>query len=271
MNSLKTFSFILDLLGIGEIAQGEATIIEGTTALLVTTSAQLIKVGHGVALRHFVLAELIQVRLDQRAILAALAALVIKTGRNSRLLLRERCIVRIKLVRRGVLAAPWLLRGVIADCTGILHTRFLLLFGWFDLLPDENKGHLSQLAGQSRCLLRVRQSLLMLIKLGEHGAELEHESAIVARQVDGALEDLARWPTSLSLYCIAIEPVLGKHELDFLRAFLVVVSNVSAVWREVVLIDNDCLRLARLGVLHAFLIITRKVGHSNFVLSGLGC
>ena len=77
--------------------------------MLVSPSTELIEIGHCVALRHFILAELIEVRLDERTILASFTALVIEAGRNGRLLLRKRCVIRVKLVGSGVLATPWLL------------------------------------------------------------------------------------------------------------------------------------------------------------------
>lgn len=91
MDALQALPFVLDLLGVREVAQRHATVVQGLTALLLLACAQLVEVGHGVGLADLVLGELVEVRLDQRAVLAvgALSALVGEPCRHSRLLLGE--------------------------------------------------------------------------------------------------------------------------------------------------------------------------------------
>ena len=102
MDALQALPLVLDLLWVREVAQRHATVVQGLAALLLLARAQLVEVGHGVGLADLVLGELVEVRLDQRAVLAvgAFSALVGEPCRHSRLLLGERGVVRVKLVRR---------------------------------------------------------------------------------------------------------------------------------------------------------------------------
>ena len=84
----------------------------------------------------------------------------------------------------------------------------------------------------------------MLVQLGQHSAQLEHESTVVTRQVDGAFEDLPRWSARLSLNRVALKPVLSLHDLHFLgHLFGVIAEHVATVLVDIVLIDEHSLRL----------------------------
>ena len=57
-------------------------------------------------------------------------------------------------------------------------------FCGFELVFDQNEGHLRQLRGQTRGFLRVLKGLFMLIELGKYGAKLKDEPAVIAGEVD---------------------------------------------------------------------------------------
>ena len=82
-------------------------------------------------------------------------------------------------------------------------------FSGSELVFDQDQGHLGQLRGQPRRFLGVLEGLLVLVELGEDGAELKDKAAVVAGQVDGALENLASRPI-LSL-AVALKPVLNAY------------------------------------------------------------
>ena len=79
----------------------------------------------------------------------------------------------------------------------------------------------------------------MFIQLRKHGAELQHESAVVPCQMNGALKDFSRWPTLISV--ITLEPVLGFHGLWCLLFGL---SRFLALGEEIVLLNLLGLRLS---------------------------
>ena len=61
MDTFKALPFILNLLRVGKVRQGHAAVIELRTALLLLSCPQLMKVGHGVRLRHLILGQLVQI------------------------------------------------------------------------------------------------------------------------------------------------------------------------------------------------------------------
>lgn len=102
MDAFETFALIFDLLGICKVGHRHATIVQHHTILLLFASAQLVEIRHRVRLGNLLFRQLVKIGLNKRAILTVLAlfALVVETSRNCRLLLRERCVVRVQLVRR---------------------------------------------------------------------------------------------------------------------------------------------------------------------------
>ena len=75
VDTLKALTLVLDLLGVRKVAERHTTVIECTGLF---ARAKLVEIRHGVRLADFVLRELVQVGLDQRAVLTvdALGAVV---------------------------------------------------------------------------------------------------------------------------------------------------------------------------------------------------
>ena len=148
MDALKAFPLVFDLLRVGEVRESKATVVELGAWMLLPACTKLIEIWHGVRLRHFLLRELIQVGLDEWAILTALAtfcaSIVIESSGDCCFLLWERgCIVGVQLVGGGVFAALRLLWCVVSEARCVLIGSFL----WFNFVFDQYLCHFSKLSG----------------------------------------------------------------------------------------------------------------------------
>ena len=111
-----------------------------------------------------------------------------------------------------------------------------------NLIKDQYLGHFGQFSGQKTRFLRELERLLVLLQLGEHSAQLQHETTVVACQVNRAFKQLTRWfrrggcGASYGERCIglcgtsvgvAIQPVRDLN--DNLGGFLLVISETLAI------------------------------------------
>ena len=240
VDALQTLTLILDLLRVREVRERQAAVIQHRAALLLLARAELVEVRHRVRLRDLVLGELVQIRLHEGGILTVLALgpQVVEAGRHRRFLLRQRGVVRVELVRRGVLSPLRLGRHRdVAEAGGVVCAGLRV---GLDLVADKDLRHLGEVGGEAGRLLREAQGLLMLIELGEHGAELEDEAAVEARQVDRPFEDLPRRPALIRI--VALQPVLHRH-LHLLCFLLVVPDVLGGLAEEVVVAGLHVRRL----------------------------
>lgn len=107
----------------------------------------------------------------------------------------------------------------------------------------------------------------MLVELGQHGAELEHEATVVASQVDRAFEKLARRP--ILLQTEALEPVFKRELLLLrLRGFRSFAFAAAALGEVVFLVGLHRVRLASL-VVHVTSFASLRIAFLKLRSAGL--